>query len=183
MKVAARLFQRTHLFAFLIGLADGILTALTLTAGRVLNLNPQDTIDMALALRIAAASCLSGAFVFFVAEYARQRRELVHAERQLNLASQKHLATTRLGQAVFRDTVSGTAIASICNFLGALSPLLWSVLWPGRAWLAIVVAIVALGALGVGVARIIYGNSLRWAFTLMALGVLLTFVGVELRIV
>jgi predicted membrane protein (TIGR00267 family) len=181
MMGAAWLFQRIHLFAFIIGLVDGILTALTLTASRVVN--AQDAIDTALALRIAAASSLSGAFIFFVAEYARLRRELVHAERQLNLAAKKHLAATRLGRAVFRDTVSGTAIASACNFLGALLSLVWSVLWPDRSWLAIVFAIVALGALGAGVARVIYRNPIRWAITLMAFGIVLTLVGMQLRIV
>jgi hypothetical protein len=85
-----------------IGPVDGILTALTLAAARILT--PDQPIDISLALRIALAASLSGGFVFFVAEYARLRGELVHAARHLNLASTGRLATSHLGQEVLRES-------------------------------------------------------------------------------
>jgi VIT1/CCC1 family predicted Fe2+/Mn2+ transporter len=180
MKITAWLFRRERMFALLIGAVDGILTALTLAAGRVLSTD--STLGLTLALRIPAASALSGAFVFFVAEYARQRGMLVHAGRQLSLTHHGRLAATRLGRAVFYESVSGTALSIVCNFFGALVPLLIGALLPGLSWLAPVIAIAILGGLGVGIARSIYGNPFRWAIVLMLAGVLLTLAGTQLRI-
>ena len=169
------------MFALVIGLVDGILTALTLAAGRVVGSSAP--IDVSLALRISAGASLSGAFIFFTAEYARLRGELAHAERQLMLTPRGRMAATKLGGAVFRETVTGALISSTCSFFGALLPLVIGSTLPERSWLAIVAAIFALGALGAGLARLVYGNPLRWAVVLMIAGGLLSLVGIKLRIV
>jgi hypothetical protein len=65
--------------------ARRILALHTLAAGRIVSSNESLMID--LALRISAASSLSGVFVLFTAEYIRQRRELVRAEHQLSWIS------------------------------------------------------------------------------------------------
>jgi len=169
------------LFALVIGLVDGILTALTLAAGRVVGSSAP--IDLSLALRISAGASLSGAFIFFTAEYARLRRELAHAERQLMLTPRGRMAATKLGGAVFRETVTGALISSTCSFLGALLPLVIGSSLPERSWLAIVAAIFALGALGAGLARLVYGNPLRWAVVLIVAGSLLSLLGIRLHIV
>ncbi len=181
MRLLARLFRREYTFALVIGCTDGILTALTLAAGRVVS--SHDPIDLNLALRISAASSLSGMFIFFTAEYARLRTELVRAERQLNFTSHGRLAATQLGKAVFRDTLWAAAISNVCSFLGALFPLLSGFLLPRPSWLAIVTAILALGVLGAGIAHTVYGNLMRWAVALMVAGVVLSLVGMELHIV
>ena len=174
-----RIFRQENVFALVIGLTDGILTALTLASGRVFN--SSEPITISLALRISAASSLSGVFVFFTAEYMRQRGQLVHAERQLSLTS--HLAATQLGRAVLRDTLWGAAISSVCNFLGALFPLIAGALLPQLSWLAIAAGLLALGALGVAAARATYGNPILWAAALVFAGGLLTLAGLKLRIV
>lgn len=179
MKAFGRLFRRKHLFALIIGFADGILTALTLTAGSVIRSGGQ--IDGTLALRVPVAASLSGAFVFFVAEYGRLRGELIDAERQLNLTTHGRFAALQLGRAVLRETMEGAAISCLCSFLGALLPLIVSILLPGSSWLAI--AIAALGGLGVGVAQAVYGNPIRWAGALITAGILLTCVGAALHLV
>jgi VIT1/CCC1 family predicted Fe2+/Mn2+ transporter len=181
MSATPWLFQREHAFALVIGVSDGILTALTLAAGSVLG--SRVPLQIQLALRIAAASSLSGTFVFFTAEYAKLRGELVHAERQLNLTSHGRLAATRLGRAVLLETLVKAGLASACNFAGALFPLALGALLPGLAWLAIVAAILALGLLGAAVARSVRGNLFRWVAGLMAAGIVLTFLGSRLRIV
>jgi predicted membrane protein (TIGR00267 family) len=181
MRLLARFFRREHTFALVIGFTDGILTALTLAAGRVVSAH--NPIDLSLALRISAAASLSGMFIFFTAEYARLRTELVRAERQLNLTAHGPLAATQLGKAVLRDTLRAAAISNVCSFLGALFPLLSGILLPRPSWLAVVVAIFALGALGAGIATTVYGNLMRWAVALMAAGVVLSLVGMELHIV
>ena len=173
------IFRGENIFALVIGLTDGILTALTLASGRVFSSTQPITIG--LALRISAALSISGVFVFFTAEYVRQRGALVHAERQLSLTS--HLAATRLGQAALRDTLWGAAISCACNFLGALLPLSVGALLPRFSWLAIAVGLLALGVLGAACARLTYGHPALWASALVVVGGLLTLAGLKLRIV
>ncbi|MBI2486154.1 MAG: hypothetical protein HYW01_04185 [Deltaproteobacteria bacterium] len=181
MNIFGLSFPREYVFALVIGLVDGILTALTLAGGKVIN--SRDSIDIKLVLRISMATALSGAFIFFVAEYVRLRGELVHAERHLNLTSPGHLATTQLGRMVFRDALRGTAISGAFSFLGALLPLMSGAVLPGPHWLPIAVAILALGLLGVGLARAVYGDTIRWTIALIAAGILLTIVGVKLHVI
>lgn len=181
MRAGVSLLRREHRFAVVIGLMDGILSALTLAAGRVVA--SPGAISVTLALQISAATSLAGTLVFFTAEYARVRGELAHAERQLNLTSKGHLATTRLGRAVLRETAAAAAISSGCNFLGALLPLLSGAVLPGPSWMAIAAAMVALGLLGAAVAHTVHGSPGRWAAVLMIAGGVLSYVGLKLRIV
>ncbi|WP_213069428.1 hypothetical protein [Methylomicrobium album] len=85
-----------HRLDLVAGWRDGILTALTLASGRLLDADTP--IDAGLALRVATAAAVSGGFILFVAHYAELRSELIHAERQLNLRSHGCLAATRLGR-------------------------------------------------------------------------------------
>ncbi|MGB9475742.1 MAG: hypothetical protein WCE87_11815, partial [Candidatus Udaeobacter sp.] len=82
-------------FALVIGLVDGILTALILAAGRVTAAG--DVIHLSDVLRVAVVASFSAAFTFFVAQYSRFRHELVHAEKHLTLGSRGPLAKTHLG--------------------------------------------------------------------------------------
>jgi predicted membrane protein (TIGR00267 family) len=172
---------RGRMFALVIGVTDGILTALTLAAARVVT--SADPLTANLALRIAAASSLSGMFVFFAAEYIHQREWLARAERQLSLRSGGHLAATHLGRAVFRETLGAAVLSSACNFAGALVPLLAGAMVPEHSWLAVAVGILVLGALGVAAARATHGRMLVWVGTLMVAGIILAAIGLELRIV
>lgn len=180
MRYVAWLFEREHKFALVIGLCDGILTALTLAAGSVLA--SRAPLRLQFALRIAGASSLSGTFVFFVAEYTRLRGELTHAERQLSLASSAGLASTRLGPVVLMEGLIGTCLASLCNFLGALFPLFLGAVLPGLPWIAIATAIILLGLLGVALSRSVHGSVFRWTAGLMLVGGMLTLVGMHLRV-
>ncbi len=173
--------QSSHVFPFVIGLTDGILTALTFAAAKVVR--SPDPLTLGLALRIAAASSLSGMFVFFAAEYIHQRGALVRAERQLSLRAGGRLASTRLGRAILLETLLGAALSSSCNFVGALVPLLAGALVPQRSWLALAVGIAVLGALGLAAGRASHGRPLLWAAALMSAGAALSAVGLELRIV
>lgn len=174
-------YRAGHVFALVIGLTDGILTALTLAAAKVVS--STDPITAGLALRIAAASSLSGMFVFFAAEYIHQRGGLVRAEHQLSLQSGGRLAATHLGRAVLRETLWGAALSSVCNFAGALVPLMAGALAPKRSWLAFAVGIGVLGALGVAAGRASHGRPVVWAAALMLAGGVLAAVGLKLRIV
>ncbi len=163
------------------GLSDGILTALILAGGGLIH--PGSSMSLGLALRVASAAAVSGAFIFFVAHYAELRSELVHAERQLNLLSPGRFATTQLGRAVFRESLVGAMIASTCTFIGALIPLFAAMTPHSPAWLGAAVAIAALGLLGFHLGRTVHGSPARWALGLAVAGGCVAFIGMRLKII
>jgi predicted membrane protein (TIGR00267 family) len=176
------IFRSEDLFAAVVGLMDGVLTALTLSAGKILA-GSSASFTLSLALRIAVGAAASGAFIFYVAEYARLRKEIVHAERHLSLRTKGHLAVSHLGRAVIKDAARGALISCALNFLGALCPLVPAALWPQAPWAAIIVALGALALLGVGLARAVYGRPLAWAVALALAGLALVFIGIQIHIV
>jgi VIT1/CCC1 family predicted Fe2+/Mn2+ transporter len=180
MKKLRRLLSE-HRFDFVVGLCDGILTALTLTAGKMIA--SPSPVGIGLALRVATAGASSGAFIYFVAHYAQLRGELVEAERQLNLTSHGRLASSRLGHAVLFQSAAGAIIASAAGFGGALLPLLVGTVAPGVPWLAIVVAMAVLAVFGAILAVTVHGRPLRWALGLVLAGGILTYVGMRLRLI
>lgn len=172
--------RRKQAFPLIVGPADGILTALTLAAGRIVG--SDQPIDISLAIRIALATSISGGFVFFVAEYARLRGELVHAEQHLNLTSKGQLAASQLGKDVLHESIQGTVIAATGSFVGAMLPLTLGAIFPAIAEFTIVAAILVLGVLGIIVSQMTQGNSIYWAVALMVVGVLLSMAGAWLSI-
>jgi hypothetical protein len=112
MKPVGWLLGPKHRLDLVAGLCDGVLTALTLASGKLLNTN--EPIDYSLALRVAAAAALTGGFILFAAHYAELRGELVEAERQLNLRSHGRFASTRLGRVVLYEAITGSLIAGYC---------------------------------------------------------------------
>jgi VIT1/CCC1 family predicted Fe2+/Mn2+ transporter len=171
---------RKSLLPAVMGIADGILTSLTLAAGLLTDQGQKVTFG--LAFRVAAAALTSGAFVYFVAGYAGLRHELVRAEHELSLLSHGRLAATNLGRAVLRDAAVATAISSGAAFAGALMPLLVAALVPQYRWASILTALVALGLLGRGLAGALYGSTLRWSLSLILGGAALTFLGTQLKL-
>jgi predicted membrane protein (TIGR00267 family) len=180
MTIRGRLWQG-QLLPVVLGLSDGVLTALTLAAGSVLN--PGRQIAMSMALRIAVSAFASGAFVFFVARYSQLRSELVNAEKQLNLTSHGRLATSKLGRDVLREAILSSSISSVSSFVGAMIPLAVAALLPAHGWAGLAAAFVALALLGLGLAKVSRGNPLYWSAALVIGGVALSILGVRLRIV
>jgi predicted membrane protein (TIGR00267 family) len=171
---------RKHLLPIVLGVCDGILNALTLVAGRLVHRD--EPLSIGLSCRIAVAALASGAFVFFVARYSELRGELIHAEKELNLSAHGKLATSRLGRAVFVEATLSAALASGCAFVGSLLPLLAAVLLRRPFWLGVAFTILILGGLGFALARMVYGSRLKWSLSLMAAGVALSFIGIELHL-
>lgn len=162
------------------GVVDGMLTALALSAGRLLQ---PGSVSLELAIKVGAASSLTNFFVFLVAHYAELRAELVQAERQLNLLTHGRLASSQLGRQVFRESLAGALVAAVGSFVGAGCPLLLSVVTPGPVWAGLALTIVILGLLGALLATTLYGSRLRWALGVMSGGVALTVIGMNLRII
>jgi predicted membrane protein (TIGR00267 family) len=174
-------FGRIGLLPGVLGFTDGILTALTLVAGRLTN--AEHPVSLGLALRVAAAALVSGAFVFFVARYAELREELVDAERQLNLNSRGRFASGRLGAAVLREGLASSMVSSFASFCGALVPLLAGALFSHHRWASILAAEVALALLGGGLARAVHGGWVRWSAGLIFGGLILSAIGAYLKLV
>lgn len=162
------------------GLVDGVLNALTLAAGRLLR-TPGGA-SPGLAARVGAATALTTLFVFFVAHYAELRAELVRAERELNLLSHGRLAASRLGRQALWNAAAGACVAAVCGLVGAMAPLLFCAASPAPHWIGLVATILLLGVLGGLLARSFHGSSSFWAIAVMAGGVLLTIVGVQIDI-
>jgi predicted membrane protein (TIGR00267 family) len=163
------------------GFCDGILTALTLAAGRIVA--SASPISLGLALRVATAGASSSVFMFAVAHYAQSRGELSEAERQLNLTSHGKLANSRLGREVLLESAAAAIIGSASGFCGSLIPLLVGVMVPGARWLAIATALAVLAVLGAFLATTVQGRPLRWAVSLMLAGGALAYLGMRLRLI
>lgn len=163
------------------GTVDGILNAVILASGRLLN--AANHIDVAFGLRVGVASSLTTVFVFFVAHYAELRSELVRAERQLSLGADRHLAASQLGRWAVRESVAGALLAGVCGLVGAALPLILTALLPGPRWLGLCITILFLGALGAALAKSFHGSSLVWALLLMLGGIVLVGAGAWLHVV
>lgn len=179
--MSARILNRRQAFAAVLGLTDGMLSSLTLAAGRLIERG--NRLTPSLALRVAIASALAGGVVFFTAEVAQRNHELVHAEHELNLASHGRLATTQLGYFVLVESLGAAFTAVVSNFVGALFPLLTSVVLRGDVWVPIAFAVVLLGVLGVLIAQATYRSRLWWPVGLMLAGAALSGLGIWLDIV
>jgi predicted membrane protein (TIGR00267 family) len=175
-----RRLGRLRLLPPVLGFVDGILNALALAASAILS--QRGGIGAGLALRVGVFSLVTAVFVLFVARYGELRSELVRQARQLNLLSHGGLAQTMLGRAVFREALTDATVSSVASFAGAVMPLAVAAGTPAHSWLAVVVALFLLGALGIALARTIHASAARWALTLVLGGLVLTAIGFKLRI-
>jgi predicted membrane protein (TIGR00267 family) len=163
-----------------LGVTDGLLNALALSAGAIVRGEGGVTVN--LALRVGVAAFITAAFSMFVADYVERRSRLVRASRELNLTEPGRLASTRLGKDVVRESVWATTVAAVFSFVGALLPLLVGALLPGSTWVVLVLAVVALGALGWTLGKVALGSPIRWAGLMLAGGVVVTVIGTQLQI-
>ena len=179
--MSKHLIRRERLFFVITGLVEGMLTALTLVAGKMLR--PGESITGDLALRIGLAAGFPTVVVFFAAEYARQRQELLHMAHQLNLTRRERLADGKLGRQAWRESSVSALVAGLCSFGGAVVPLAIASVIPGSGWPAIVVTVGCLGGLGAGVGYTAASCKLCWGIALMVAGGLLAALGYFLHVI
>lgn len=163
-----------------LGLMDGLLAALTLAGGSLLDSG--DPVTTGLALRVAVFAFTTTAFAMGVADYTTRRAELVAAAAQLNLTRRGQLATTRLGRLARWRTVRATLAAAIASLAGALAPLLAGAALPHLSQLAAALAIAALAALGAVLAHDVAARPTLWAAALGTGGIAVTAIGAWLHI-
>lgn len=143
-----RFRRREWLFFIITGLIEGMLTALTLASGKILR--PGESITHDLALHIGLAAGFSTIVVFFAAEYARQRQELLRMAHQLNLTWRARLADGKLGHQAWRESSVSALVSGLCSFGGAGAPLTIASVIPGSGWPAVLMTVCCLGGLGAG---------------------------------
>jgi VIT1/CCC1 family predicted Fe2+/Mn2+ transporter len=177
----SRLVRRERLFFVITGLVEGMLTVLTLAAGKMLH--PEESITGDLALRIGLAAGFPTAVVFFAAEYARQRQELLRMAHQLNLTRRERLADGKLGRQAWRESSVSALVSGLCSFGGAAIPLAIASVIPGSGWPAIAVTVGCLGGLGAGIGYTTASCRGCWALALMIAGGLLAGLGNLLHVV
>jgi len=164
-----------------LGITDGVLTALALAAGAILR-GTADGVGADLAMRVGVVSCVTAAFTLFVADYAERRSRLVRASRQLNLTEPGRLAATNLGRIVVRESATAAAVASVASFAGAALPLLLGAVLPTPPWVTIAIAIAVLGALGWCIGAMLSAGRTRWTVAMLLGGVVVAVIGAVLDI-
>ena len=179
MSVGPRNWRRRLLLPLSLGIADGILNALTLASAAVLH---GRGLDAGLATRVGMVAFVSAIFTVFVAEYGQLRAELARAEHELSLSESGRLASGALGRQVAREAIEAALVASIASFVGAIVPLLVGVALRPYSWAALVVAITALGGLGASLATAVGGRRPRWVIAMMVCGGVVAAIGTVLDI-
>lgn len=162
-----------------LGLAAGIVNALSLASGAVVHGNG---LAFGLAIRLAAVALITSVFTMFVAEYGQLRAELSRAERQLRFTRSGRMAAGKLGRAVAREAAAAAVLAGGASFLGAFAPLALGAAVRNHSWTALVVAVGALGALGGLLAAVVDGQRTRWVLALMLMGTLVAVAGTWLDV-
>ncbi len=173
--------KKGFIFYATIGITDGIITTLLFTAGEILN--GEKNINLSLVIRLAIGVAFPNIFTFFVAEYTRLRQDLIHASRELNISSPLRLINSRLGKMILRKAIMLTLIGTTSGFIGAILPLLISIMMPNISWLPIVISIFILGIFGVILSIYIHGKPMRWFVAMVFIGTLFAIVGSTLHIV
>jgi VIT1/CCC1 family predicted Fe2+/Mn2+ transporter len=176
---AVRSWLRRFLLPVSLGIADGIINALTLASATVIH---GTGLTISLALRVAAVALISSVFTVFVAEYGQLRADLARAERELSFTRSGRLATGHLGRQVAREAAAASAVASGASFIGALAPLLIGAALSDFSWSALIVAVLALGALGGALATAVGGKRPRWVITMIVMGIVVAAAGTYLNV-
>ncbi len=179
MTHSVRSWLRRYLLPLSLGIADGIITALTLASSAVIH---GRGLTISLALRVAVAALISSVFTVFVAEYGQLRAELARAERELSFTRSGRLAAGQLGRQVAREAAAAAAVASAASFVGALIPLLGGAAVAAYSWSAIIVAVGALGGLGGALATAVGGRRRRWIIAMVVMGLVVAALGEVLDI-
>ncbi len=168
------------IFPVSLGFLDGIITPLMITSHLMLS---RMFLPFALAIRIALGSASVGAFSYFIAEFVSNRAELVRISKLINPGKPLKFLRGKMSSEVFVLTTVGTLASAGSSFLGSLVPLLSYSLSGSSSIFSITLAEIAMGILGVAIARVLKTNSVLWISGMLLFGVLITILGFFVQIV
>lgn len=169
-----------YTFPVILGLTDGIITALMIATNEIL---VATTAQFGLFMRIALGSAAVGAVSFFMADYSTLKQDLVRLSKIVNPGTPLELLETQLGRRIVRESILKTLLSALSGFAGALIPLLPSELFVSNFWASLIIADLSLALLGVLVAKVQSGNYFFWPPLLASIGVVMMFIGKFVNIV
>ena len=170
--------RQNLLFPFSIGISDGIITALILASGGIIK-----GITPYLSLKISFGSAFAGMFSFFIADYAGLNEELHRTARQLNLRSTRYLLRGKLGRDILFEAFTGTLISAFFGFVGALIPLMSSIMVPHDIYIPLLISYISLGIVGYFISRITAGSWRFWVSIMVIIGIIVTIAGSYLKLI
>ncbi|MGW0176345.1 hypothetical protein ACWDUM_21165 [Rhodococcus sp. NPDC003322] len=171
---------RVPILPLVLGLTDGLANSLILAGAAILGHGNEVTLG--LALRVGAVVFVTAAFSVFVADYAERRQRLLQVGRHLHAGRRPRLAETDLGRRAIRESLRAMTVASLASLVGSSLPLMLGTLLPRSAWIVFALAVGAMTALGAILGVLLDGNVVRWALALGASGIVVSAIGIELRI-
>lgn len=172
-------WRQKYLLPFSLGIADGIVNALTLASSSVLH---GKGLTPTLGLKVGAVAFVSAIFTVFVAEYAQLRAGLRRAEHELNMTTSGRFAASNLGRAVRRDALLAALVASVSSFVGAVVPLMIGAFSGRYSASALAVSVLGLGLLGAGLSSAVGGRRAVWILAMVIMGAIVAVIGVVLDI-
>ncbi len=172
--------ESKYIFPLVLGLTDGIITALMIATAELLSSAEP---HLALYLRIAVGSAAVGAISFFMADYSSMKQDLMRLSKKVNPNTPENLLGTKLEFAILRDSATRTAISAFAGFVGALIPLLPSLIFVSEHLVTLAIADASLAILGLNIARIQSGSYIFWSLLMGGVGVFVMFIGSAIQIV
>lgn len=168
-----------HLFPTILGLTDGIITALIFTSGLI---SGHSRIPLQLIIKFSLGSSIISAFSYFIAKYSELREELIDTSIRLDPSSPLHLLKGRQGILIMMEAVTEAGISVASGFFGAFITMFPSFLFPGVGHVSIISAIIILGVLGSLISRSLEGGWVRWSVTFVLIGISASLMGIYLNI-
>lgn len=169
-----------YTFPVILGLTDGIITALMIATNEILNSNAT---HLGLFVRIALGSAAVGAVSFFMADYSSMKQDLVRLSKIVNPNTPFDLLETQLGRRIIEESIAKTLLSALSGFTGALIPLLPSLLFTTNSLISLAIADLSLALLGVVVAKVQSGNYFFWPPLLATVGIVMIYIGEFVNIV
>lgn len=167
-------------FAISIGLVDGLITSLVITSGAIVG---HSTIGFYQSLRIAFGSSFVGAISFFIAQFSKLSKDEYRIARVLKPGSSSVKIHPSLTGKNLLDSIEGGSASLIMGFLGASIPLFSYSMLGESAIVSLLCSYSSLGVFGIYTSKISGGKSSRWLISLILLGIIMTFLGYNLKIV
>jgi len=168
-------------FAISIGLVDGLITSLMITAYAIVYHYPISSIQ---SLHIAFGSSFVGAISYFIAEFSKLSQNEFRVSKALKPGIKVPPSVKRnLRERNLRESMYGGSASLIMGFVGASIPLFSYTTFQDSAFLSLGLSYLTLALFGTYTSKRSGGSYTKWILGLVALGVLMTLVGAMLRIV
>lgn len=168
-------------FAISIGLVDGLITSLMITAYAIVYNLPVSTYT---ALHIAFGSSFVGSVSYFIAEFSKLSKSEFQVAKALKPGKKVSQSIKKvLSERILLESVYGGSASFIMGFIGASIPLFSYVGFHNMDSISLGLSYLSLSLFGAYTAKVTGGSYAKWVSGLIILGVVMTIIGTALRIV